>query len=140
MPAVRNQAVIGLSVFVLAIWLAWQLGGEIAANNIRAVAFAAAGITGVIVAVAILRKWRSGVYLFLIWMLFEDLFRKYMGNGLALFFGKDILVALVYASLFATIRRGQEKRFHPPFLLFLGFFFLLGVVQVFNPNSPHILY
>jgi hypothetical protein len=129
-----------LSVFVLAIWLAWQLGGEIAANNMRAVAFAAAGIIGVIVAVAILRNWRTGVYLFLIWMLFEDLFRKYMGNGPALFFGKDILAALVYISLFAAIRRGREKKFRPPFLLFLSFFFWLGVLQVFNQNSPHILY
>jgi hypothetical protein len=125
---------------VLAIWLAWQLGGEIAANNMRAVAFAAAGIIGVIVAVAILRNWRTGVYLFLIWMLFEDLFRKYMGNGPALFFGKDILAALVYISLFAAIRRGREKKFRPPFLLFLSFFFWLGVLQVFNQNSPHILY
>jgi hypothetical protein len=139
-PAVRNQALIGLSVFVLAIWLAWQLGGEIAANNMWTVAFAAAGIIGVIVAVAILRNWRTGVYLFLIWMLFEDLFRKYMGNGPALFFGKDILAALVYISLFAAIRRGREKRFRPPFLLFLSFFFWLGVLQVFNQNSPHILY
>jgi hypothetical protein len=106
----------------------------------RAVAFAAAGIIGVIVAVAILRNWRTGVYLFLIWMLFEDLFRKYMGNGPALFFGKDILAALVYISLFAAIRRGREKKFRPPFLLFLSFFFWLGVLQVFNQNSPHILY
>jgi hypothetical protein len=59
-------------------------------------------------------------------MLFEDLFRKYMGNGLALFFGKDILAALVYISLFAAIRRGREKKFRPPFLLFLSFFFLAG--------------
>src|ERR1700683_1527578 len=140
MPAVRNQAVIGLSVFLLAIWLAWQLGGEIAANNIRPVAFAAAGIIGVIVAVAILRNWRTGVYLFLIWMLFEDLFRKYMGNGPALFFGKDILAGLVYISFFTAVRRRREKRFQAPFLLCLGLFFVLGAVQVFNPNSPHILY
>jgi hypothetical protein len=73
-------------------------------------------------------------------MLFEDLFRKYMGNGPALFFGKEILAALVYISLFAAIRSGREKRFRPPFLLFLSFFFLLGVLQVFNQNSPHILY
>src|ERR1700691_4775042 len=140
MPAVRNQALVGLSVFLLAIWLAWQLGGEIAANNIRPVAFAAAGIIGVIVAVAILRNWRTGVYLFLIWMLFEDLFRKYMGNGPALFFGKDILAGLVYISFFTAVRRRREKRFQAPFLLCLGLFFVLGAVKVFNPNSTHILY
>ncbi|MGD0544439.1 MAG: hypothetical protein ABSB65_08500 [Candidatus Acidiferrales bacterium] len=73
-------------------------------------------------------------------MLFEDLFRKYMGNGPALFFGKDILAGLVYISFFTAVRRGSEKRFRVPFLLWLGLFFLLGTMQVFNPNSPHILY
>ena len=63
-----------------------------------------------------------------------------MGNGLALFFGKDVLVGLVYISLFITIRRKREKSFRPPFLLFLSLFFWLGVLQVFNQNSPHILY
>lgn len=139
-PALRNQTLITLSVFVLALYLAWQLAQQITLNNMRTLTFVAAGFVGVIVAVKILRNWRSGFYLFLVWMLFEDLFRKYMGNGLALFFGKDILIMLVYISLFAAIRRGREKRFRPRFLLFLGFFFLLGVVQVFNPNSPHILY
>jgi hypothetical protein len=139
-PGVRNQALIGLGVFVLAICLAWQLGGEIAANNQRSLTFAAAGFGATIAAVAILRNWRTGFYLFLAWMLFEDLFRKFMGNGLALFFGKDILAALIYISFFAEVRRGREKRFQPPFLLFLALFFLLGFIQVFNQNSPHILY
>jgi hypothetical protein len=139
-PGVRNQALIGLSIFALAILAAWQLGGAIADNDVRALTFAGAGFIGLVAAVAILRDWRAGFYLFLVWMLFEDLFRKYMGNGLALFFGKDILAALVYISLFSAIRRRREKRFRPPFLLFLGFFFLLGFLQVFNLNSPHILY
>jgi hypothetical protein len=137
---VKSQALIGVSVFALAILSAWLLGGEIADNNMRTLAFAGVGFIGLVAAVAILRDWRTGFYLFLVWMLFEDLFRKYMGNGLALFFGKDFLAALVYLSLFAAIRSGREKRFRPPFLLFLSFFFLLGAMQVLNQNSPHILY
>jgi hypothetical protein len=139
-PGVRNQAVIGFGVFALAVWTAWELGGEIASNNVRSLEFAGAGFFAAVTVVAILRNWRTGFYLFLAWMLFEDLFRKYMGNGLALFFGKDILAALVYISLFTEIRRKREKRFQPPFLLFLVIFFFLGFVQVFNQNSPHILY
>jgi hypothetical protein len=139
-PGVRNQAVIGLAIFALAVWTAWELGGEIAANNVRSLEFAGAGFFAAVTVVAILRNWRTGFYLFLAWMLFEDLFRKYMGNGLALFFGKDILAGLVYISFFAEVRRGREKRFRPPFLLFLAVFFLLGFIQVFNQNSPHILY
>jgi hypothetical protein len=139
-PGVRNQAVIGFAVFALAVWTAWELGGEIATNNVRSLEFAGAGFFAAVAVVAILRNWRTGFYLFLFWMLFEDLLRKYMGNGLALFFGKDILAGLVYISFFAEVRRGREKRFQPPFLLFLSFFFLLGFLQVFNQNSTHILY
>src|ERR1700722_6301927 len=136
----RNQALIGVSLFVLGMLLAWQVSGKIVADNVRTLTFAGAGFVGAIAAVAILRNWRTGFYLFLAWMLFEDLFRKYMGNGAALFFGKDILAALVYISLFAAIRRRREKRFKPPFLFCLSLFFMLGALQVFNPNSPHILY
>src|SRR6202046_1317699 len=140
MPAVRNQAVVGFAVFALAVWTAWELGEEIASNNVRSLEFAGAGFFAAVAVVAILRNWRNGFYLFLAWMLFEDLLRKYMGNGRALFFGKDILAGLVYISFFAEVRRGREKRFQPPFLLFLSFFFLLGFLQVFNQNSTHILY
>ena len=139
-PVVKTQALIGLSVFALAILLAWQIGSVIGGKDIRTLIFAGAGLAGFFVIVTILRNWRAGFYIFLVWMLFEDLFRKYMGNSPALFFGKDIIAALVYISLFAAIRAKRERRFRPPFLLFLSLFFLLGVLQVFNRNSPHILY
>ena len=139
-PGMRNQAFIGGGLFVLGMLLAWQVSGKIVADDERSLIFGVFIFAGCIVAVTVLRNWRTGFYLFIVWMLFEDLFRKYMGNGLALFFGKDILAALVYISLFAAIRRGREKAFRAPFLLLLSFFFLLGVLQVFNPNSPHILY
>ncbi len=136
----RNQALIGVGLFVLSMLLAWQVSGKIVADDERSLAFGVFIFAACIVAAMILRNWRTGVYIFFVWMLFEDLFRKYMGNGLALFFGKDVLAALIYISLFAAIRRGREKPFRAPFLLFLSFFFLLGALQVFNPNSPHILY
>jgi hypothetical protein len=139
-PAMRNQAVIGIGLFVLSLLLAWQVSDKIVADDHRALIFGIFIFAGCVVAVKILRNWRAGFFLFFVWMLFEDLFRKYMGNGLALFFGKDVLAALVYISLFAAIRRGREKRLKAPFLLYLSFFFLLGALQVFNPNSPHILY
>ena len=139
-PVLRNQSLIGIGLFVLGLLLAWQVSGKIIADDQRSLIFGIFIFAGCVVAVMILRNWRAGFYLFFVWMLFEDLFRKYMGNGLALFFGKDVLAALVYISLFAAIRRGREKAFRAPFLLFLSFFFLLGVLQVFNPNSPHILY
>jgi hypothetical protein len=136
----RNQPLIGVCLFAVGMLLAWQVGSKIISNDERSLIFGVSIFAGCVVAVMTLRNWRTGFYLFFVWMLFEDLFRKYMGNGLALFFGKDILVVLVYISLFADIRRGREKRFHPPLLFCLSLFFMLGILQVFNPNSPHILY
>jgi len=138
--APRTQAVIGLSVFVIGIWLAWQVGGKVATNDWRTLQFATLGLAGFWVAITILRKWRTGFYMFLVWLLFEDLVRKYLGNNMLIYFAKDILVGLVYVSFFAEARRKHERLFRPPFLPFLLVFLWLGVVQIFNLNSPHILY
>ena len=127
-------------MFVIGIWAALQAGDKIASNDMRAIEFAAFGFAACIVAVAILRNWRRGFYLFIIWMLFEDLARKYLGNNMALFFAKDVLLALVLISLLMAVRRGREQLFRPTFLLPLAIFFWLGVIQIFNQNSPHILY
>jgi hypothetical protein len=139
-PAMRNQAWIGVFLFGLAFWLAWEIGGKIAAEDLRTLAFATVGIAGCMVAVVILRNWRTGFYFFLVWLLFEDLVRKYLGNNPALFFGKDVLALLTYISLLVAIREKKERTFRPPFLLFLSLFMWLGAVQVFNLNSPSILY
>jgi hypothetical protein len=139
-PALRNQALIGVALFALGLWVAWEVGGKIAADDFKTVVYVAVMFAGCLVAATALRNWRSGFYLFLVWLLFEDLVRKYMGNNLALFFGKDVLAGLVYVSLYVAIRKGREKTFRPPYLFFLSLFFWLGVLQIFNQNSPHILY
>jgi hypothetical protein len=136
----RNQALIGLVVFGAAIWLAWETGQKIVAGDLRTLEFAGLGVAGCGVAIVMLRNWRLGFYFFFAWMLVEDLVRKYMGNGTLLFFGKDVLLGLVYVALYLEIRRGKEKRFRPPFLLFLSLFFWLAVLEVFNPYSPSVLY
>lgn len=131
---------VGLVVFGVGLWVAYQVGGKIANEDLNSLEFWALGLAGCAVSVTILRNWRRGFYLFLVWLLFEDLVRKYMGNDLLLFFGKDILCALTYISLLIAIRKGREQAFRPPFLLFLAVFVWLGVLQIFNQNSPHVLY
>src|SRR5579863_4033150 len=121
----RNQALIGIGLFILGLWLAWQVAGEIAAENTRSIIFAVLGFAACAVVVTVLRNWRTGFYLFFVWLMFEDLVRKYMGNNTALFFGKDVLLAFVYVAFFREVRRGREKAFRPPFLLFLSLFFWL---------------
>lgn len=140
LPAMRSQSLIGFSLLVLGVWVAYEIGGKIAAGDLNSLAFITLGFIVCVVAVTILRNWRAGFYSFLTWLLFEDLARKYMGNNTALFFGKDVLAFLTYLSLFAAVRAGREKSFRPKFLLFLAIFIWLGLIQIFNPNSPHVLY
>jgi hypothetical protein len=139
-PALRTQALIGFGVFVVGMWLAWQVGGKIAINDFGALEYGTLGVAAFYMAVTILRRWRTGFYMFLVWLLFEDLVRKYLGNNMVIYFAKDVLVGLVYVAFFAEVRRGREKLFRPPFLLFLWVFLWLGVVQIFNQNSPSMLY
>src|SRR5579862_417935 len=139
-PDLRNQLFLSFVVGVLGICVAWQAGNVIVEGNLRLLFLAGVGVAGCAVVVAILRNWRAGFYLFLGWLLFEDLVRKYMGNGAVFFFGKDVLVLIVYVSFMIALGHGREKTFRPPFLLFFSLFFWLGVLQVFNPHSPHILY
>ena len=139
-PAMRSQALVGIGFFFLSMCIAWGIGITIVDGDIRSLTYGALISVGCIVAVTAIQNWRTGFYMFFIWMIFEDLVRKYMGNGLVLFFGKDILLGLVYLSFFTAVLKGREKSFRPPFLLFLSLFFWLGVIQVFNQNSPSIWY
>jgi hypothetical protein len=139
-PGVKNQTLIGGTLFILGLWSAYEIGGMVASGNMGTVELAGLGLAGCCAALAILRNWRAGFYFFLGWLLFEDLARKYMSNGIALFFGKDILAMVTYISLYTAIRKGKEETFRPPFLLPLAIFVWLGAAQIFNPNSPSILY
>jgi hypothetical protein len=136
----RNQALIGVGIFIFGLFMAWELGGKIVDNDVSSIAFVALACIAFFVAIKILRNWRLGFYSFLIWLLFEDLVRKYLGNNMAIYFAKDVMVGLTYVALFVDIRRGRAATFRPPFLLFFYLFLWLGLVQVFNSNSPNILY
>lgn len=138
--ALRNQSLIGISLLVIGLWLAWQIGGKIANNDLKPVALLALGVAAFTASIVILRNWRFGFYFFIVWLLFEDFFRKFLGNNMAIYFGKDVLAGLTYISLYVDIRRGKEKVFRPPFLLPLLLFIWLAAIQVFNSNSPSFLY
>ncbi len=96
-------------------------------------------IAGVIF-LLILRDWRSGFYSFLVWLLFEDLARKYMRNNMLIYFGKDLLVGITYIAFFTFLRRNGAARFRPRFIFPLILFFWFGVIQVFNTGSPNLLF
>jgi hypothetical protein len=120
--------------------LMWTLSGWIVSGSSIYLILIGVLCTGIVVLISILNDWRIGVFIFLIWLVFEDLIRKFAGNSLFMFFGKDIIIGMVYFSMLVAHRRGRLSVFKPPFLVWLGIFFCLGLVQVFNPHSPHIFY
>ena len=125
-----------LGVLVLAFWSASTvLSGD-------STPFAYMGLlaaAGVVVLVT-LKDWRRGVYLFLGWLVFEDLARKYLGNNMAVYFGKDFLAAVVYISFLAAVRRREVRVVRPPFFTPLMVFMWFGVLQVFNFASGSVAF
>jgi hypothetical protein len=87
-----------------------------------------------------LTNWRTGVYVFFTWLLFEDFARKFLGNNMAIYFAKDFLVAVLYLSFFAALRRRSVAVIRPPFLVPLLLFVWIGIMQVFNPASTTVVY
>lgn len=135
-----KQQFVTAFLWLIAFCIAWIVGHWITDARTKLLAFAAIGFVLAVVSFIILHNWRAGFYLFLVWLLFEDLIRKYLGNNMIIFFAKDCLAGLSYISLLRAIRRKQVRTFHPPFLLFLSLFFWLAVLQVFNPYSPSLFY
>ncbi len=120
--------------------LAWLLGNWILEGDFRAQIADTIVVVGVVLALVILSRWRLGLYLFLIWVVFEDFARKYLGNSVYSFFGKDVLVAIVYVAFF--LRRGPraEKLFRPRFWLPLLAFFVWATMEAFNLRTPSPIY
>ena len=138
--ALRNQPLISLVVFLSGIYAAWKMGHWISDDNYQELAYSAVGLAVCAIAFAIARNWRSGFYFFLVWLLFEDLVRKYFGNNMLIYFAKDALAGLTYVALYLAIREGRAKSFRPPFVLIMSLFFWLAALQMFNPNSPSVFY
>ena len=136
----RSQTLISTVLFLFSILAAWQVAQWISAGQTKMLMYAGMGFVFCVIALTILRSWRTGFYFFITWLLFEDLARKYLGNNMVIYFAKDVLAGLTYISLFIAIRRGRAKSFHPPFLFSFALFFWLAVLQVFNPYSPSVLY
>ena len=125
---------LGVGLYIL-----WQLSNSIAAGSSRAALLIASAFVAFFVAGRIAGDWRSGVYFFFVWLLFEDLIRKYMGNNMYVYFVKDVLVLMIYIALLAERSKRNTPLFRVPFKYALGTFVVFGFVQFFNPHSPSIL-
>jgi hypothetical protein len=118
----------------------WELSVSIVGRSDSTVTMFGLGLIVLAMVLFILDDWRSGVLLFLIWLLFEDLARKYLGNSMLVYFAKDFLVGVAYLSFWFARRRREVEICKVPFVVPLSIFFWFAVIQVFNTWSPSVLY
>jgi hypothetical protein len=127
-------------LFAVVTFSAYMAARAIIEDDINSLAFAALLLVAGAVAVAILDDWRRGLYVLVPWILFEDFVRKYLGNNMAIYFGKDVLAIVLYISFFRAQRAKKLEKFRVPFRIPLLLFLWLGLLQVFNPASTSIFY
>ena len=113
----------------------WELAIWIVAGSDKNLVMFGLALVVVALVVHILNDWRGGVLVFLVWLLFEDLARKYLGNSLTVYFAKDFLVGVCYFSFYFAKRRGEVEIFKPPFVIPLGDF----LVRWFGRGLQHFL-
>jgi hypothetical protein len=135
-----SPRVVGALVLVGAIFLAYEIGQWVLVGGIRGLGFRIGELIAAAVAMAVLVRWRMGILLFLFWLTFEDLFRKYLGNNMYVYFIKDALLAVVYCAFLVGVMRGREKVFRPKFWVPMLALFCLALAQIFNPRSTSIFY
>jgi hypothetical protein len=121
-------------------FLTYTVANWVITDNTTYMALSVMAVLGVIMTMTVLRDWRSGLFIFLCWLVLEDMIRKYMGNSLIIFFAKDVIIGITYLSMILARRKNQLLTFRPPFIFWLAIFFWLGVAQVFNPHSPSIFF
>ncbi len=129
-----------LLAICLVFYFAYELAQYVIAGDITGLEFVALAVAASACAVVMLNNWRTGTFIFFAWVFFEDLARKYLGNNMAIYFGKDVLVATVYLSFFLAYRRQHVQLFRPPFRVPLLIFIWFGVIQVLNPASTSIFF
>jgi len=136
----RRNPLFILGFLVFFVVAAYKAADYVLAGDMFGLAFVALGFVGCSIVVAMLNDWRNGLYFFLAWLLFEDFARKYLGNNMAIYFAKDVLVAVVYLSFFLAYRRKEVFSFRPPFLVPVLLFVWFGVMQAFNPASTSLMF
>jgi hypothetical protein len=136
----RRKPLFIVGAYLAVLLIAYEAAQCILNNDFARLAYAGMAFVGGAIVVAILNNWRTGVYCFLGWLLFEDFARKFMGNNMAIYFVKDFLLLVVLISFLGAYRRRTLNRFRPPFLVPLIVFIWFGFLQIFNPASTHIMY
>src|SRR5216684_793717 len=95
--------------------LIWEMASWIIAGSDQTLVMFGLALVASAMVVHILNDWRSGVLLFLVWLLFEDLARKFLGNSMTVYFAKDVLIGVAYGSYYVARRKRLVDVFKVPF-------------------------
>jgi hypothetical protein len=136
----RRNPLYLIAFLLFFIYAADKLAGYVINNDINGLAYVALVLVVGASTVAMLNNWRNGLYFFITWLLFEDLARKYLGNNMAIYFGKDFLVGIVYIAFFIAYRDKKVQTFRWPFRAPLLVFAWFCIMQIFNHASTSIFY
>jgi hypothetical protein len=135
----KNPLVVLGAIVVMSL-LAYELAQYVIAGDFVGLSYIALAVIVGGAMLTMLNNWRTGTFIFIGWIFFEDLARKYLGNNMLVYFGKDFLLAMIYLSFFIAYRRKQVQIFKPPFRIPLLLFVWFGVLQVFNPASTSFFF
>ncbi len=138
----RNQALIGVSLFALGLWLAYEVGGGLRVGDLNSIALGTFVFVGLVIAVMILPKLAVGFLFFSDVAPFRRSGAKVHGqqHGALLRKRRAGPAHEHIAALQQPYERGARKVSGSKFLLLLVVFVWLGLMQIFNSNSPHVLY
>ena len=136
----RRNPLYLIAFLLFFIYAADKLSDYVLNNDINGLAYVALVLVVGTSTIAMLNNWRNGLYFFITWLLFEDLARKYLGNNMAIYFGKDFLVGIVYIAFFIAYRDKKVQTFRWPFRAPLLVFLWFCIMQIFNPASSSIFY
>ncbi len=137
-PDQFRRRLVASCLLLFALGAAYVIAGYIIADDLKGLALAGIVFAGGAIVIAIFNNWRSGLYFFLTWLLLEDLARKFLGNNMAIYFAKDVILAVIYLAFFITHRRTGNKGiepFRPPFRIAVLLMIWFGAMQMFNPAS-----
>lgn len=87
------------------------------------------------------RRWRTGVQVALVLVVFEGAIRKWLLPGAQdlIYFAKDVVLLGVYLGYLREAPRLRDRVASLPLLYpLIGMTALFGLLQVFNPNLPNI--
>lgn len=137
---VRRNPFLLLALLGGGLLVAYRSADAILSNDVPTLVLIGMAFICCAIVISILNDWRRGLYMMLCWLLVEDLFRKYLGNNMAIFFAKDLLAAVVYLSFFLAWRRKEVEILRPPFYVPLVILIWFCFCQVFNPSSTSLIF